>query len=928
LKTVAIVMGVSNYQDSSFSQIPGARSDAERFASALTSWGVSNESIHLMLDEEVTKSNAIRTFFHCRSNFDKDAKLIFYFAGHGIRDNLVHQTTPESSLALYDTHFEDPLFTGLRLIELMQLARTLKPAQVFLFIDACSLRLNHIENPLTEEENFTTANSNGLFCLLSSGIHKSYEDGKLKYGYFTDALLKSISELRHHPYSSCHDIVRKVSKTLQEQKLPPPEVYHIGFEGMWPLEKGHSLDIEAEEKCSHPFGHRHEAIAKLQDHLVASPDPLIWMWGEKGIGKSFIAEKLCRRNGCIFYASIPNISVSYSGITQLLVEQIRNQKSEIFSNRPFDCSLSNTLNHISLLKPGSILILDQLDRLLLADLEAMISEIDETSISCVLVSRYPCPKDFFKNRRSSLIDFRASSLHLDEIEHIVSTTGLDSSFSNVLLNASKGNVLKVRQMLVNLSNVDIPCEEEVIGGYIKTMSAVVACGGFLDGLLFCKVFKIKSQILMTLERLGLISYTKEGCLPHDELIEMVEEGNWPLDLEKACHYWNLQVHHTPYHPLACRSMVLMASQIESCSHLKYALTRCLDVLNVRDSVSFLLDLVQIFKKERWEKLLIKAADYLINHEEYHMAGEVLKELCHSQDPRINKYACLNNAIRLVWLGRAEECINLHTEILAKWRSFSYQRHLNNVLGFSHFILGNLEQAREVFQATIKRTGIKGERGAGIAEFMAGLIMNYRGESLSKSKELMERSLQIFESQRDHLWIAIGLNGLADIPYRLNHWHQSFYYLNKALESLEPLKNRTFWLLTIRNMARVYLRLDPEHQELSNLVFSMENFLKETRGLEETWVTIWIQNTLATLYAHWNEVHKLKVMMQEVAPKTTKYQGVHIFTLSNLGHLASLLEDEKKAEDYYQQAYTLAIRTKNLFALQEIKQDIISCTCKR
>ena len=78
----------------------------------------------------------------------------------------------------------------------MQLLHMLKPMQAFLFIDACSLRLNQIENPLSDKEIFSTTNSKGFFCIFSSGIDKSYEDVKNRYGYFTHALLKALGELR------------------------------------------------------------------------------------------------------------------------------------------------------------------------------------------------------------------------------------------------------------------------------------------------------------------------------------------------------------------------------------------------------------------------------------------------------------------------------------------------------------------------------------------------------------------------------------------------------------------------------------------------------------------------------------------------------------------------------------------------------------
>jgi hypothetical protein len=89
--------------------------------------------------------------------------------------------------------------------------------------------------------------------------------------------------------------------------------------------------------------------------------------------------------------------------------------------------------------------------------------------------------------------------------------------------------------------------------------------------------------------------------------------------------------------------------------------------------------------------------------------------------------------------------------------------------------------------------------------------------------------------------------------------------------------------------------------------------------------MWIQNTLATVYAYWNEIHKLKMIMKDVAPKTIENLGCHIYTMSNLGHLASLEKDYENANYYYKQSKVLAEQTKNQLAIQEIKHHIIGCS---
>ncbi len=923
MKTTAIIVGISNYKDPEFEAIPGAQGDARRFAASLTSWGLPKEWVHLILNEEATKANIVKAFYDSKSSFDSAAKLIFYFAGHGMRETDKIKGMPESALILHDTQDEDLLSTGLRLVELMQLIRILKPAQVFLFIDACSLRLDQIEHPLNDREILSTTNSRGLFCLLSSGINKSYEDARLKYGFFTNALLKSLAELRHDKEANCHTIARKVAIALQEQELPPPEVYHIGSENIWPLDS-HYEQAQGSIKDTNTIVQRREALAILQDHLVSSPDPVIWMWGEGGLGKTIIAEQLTQKNAYTLYISIR--SGPLGNVMQSLIEQVCLQKSELFFNRPLETSLCHALSHVSAHYLDTILIVDHLDRLLSHDLEMLIGEVDKISIPSILISRYPCPKNLFLNRTSRVLDWRASPLNLKEIEQIARKCQIDGSISTILLNASDGNALRVRRMLMKISGYDALSQDHITDEFIKIMTAIVACGGFIDEILFCNTFEIKSSTLVTLERLGLIRYIKEGCFPHDNLIEMVEENKWPLDIAKACHYWNLQVNQTPNNRSACRSLVLLASQMEDCTDLKSALGFCLETLNEKENISFIIDLVQIFKRENWEDLLLKATDYLLDHEEYILGGEILKILSHSSNRSIKHHAIKNEARRLVWIGLYGDCIRLYEAFLSKPLSTSILVSMRNTIGICYFFQGDLDKAMSFFKQNIQCQGKKEEREVGIAKHMAGLIMTYRGESIAEAKQYLEASLHIFESTKFYMWVVVAFNGLGDLSYRLHQWHQALYYFKKALEIVEALQNNACKLFTLRNITRVYLRLyGTGSKELSTCVEEMETLISSMKQMGSFWAIMWAQNTLATIYAHRKEVHKLHMIMEEVTPVTVNFKEIYIFTLANLGHLAALKRDYDESKSYYLQAFALAKQMNHTFAMQEIKQDFLGCS---
>lgn len=553
MKTIAILVGISDYQDAAIETIPGAYEDFKRFASALQSWGLPQEWIFTLDQKKATKAELIKLFYECRAAFDVEAKLIFYFSGHGASfegDN-AHL---ESSLLLHDTDSKNILQTGLRLVELMQLIRGLKPVQTFLFIDACSLRFATLDNPLNDTSILSTTNSKGLFCMFSSGMKPSYEDVRHKEGYFTSALLKALSEVRLHEQPSCHDLLRKVERTLLAQGLAAPEVYHIGSSQIFPLERSYAKLKQAKASDKAQLIERWDAHAELQDYLLSHPHPIIWMWGEAGLGKTVLAEQLVKKQKEAVYATISSV--------QDLIEQVRSQKSELFFNRPPDTLLHLALAHIFNHQPHSLIIIDHLDRMGPEALGELLGELEKVRLPLLLISRYPCPKHLFIRRKEDIRDWQSSPFTLLEIEELIKNAGQEAVLSSVLVNATGGNALKMQKMLARLSGHEYPFHGKDAEEFIRCCAAVISTGGFLDAMLFCKTFSIKTTTLATLEKLGLIRYNKDGCFPHDLLEELVEENGWVLNSQEACAYWDEQVLHTPYNRLACRFLVLLASQLD------------------------------------------------------------------------------------------------------------------------------------------------------------------------------------------------------------------------------------------------------------------------------------------------------------------------------------------------------------------------------
>lgn len=924
MKTIALVIGISDYRDAAFHQIPGASADSSRFAASLVKWGLPADWIYHISQEKATKAEIIKAFYSLRAEFDVEAKFLLYFAGHGVREPVSFGSHLESSLVLYDTNAQDVFGTGLRLVELMQLIRALKPVQTFLFIDACSLRLNRLINPLNDSDIFSTSNSKGFFCMFSSGVKPSYEDVEKKSGYFTTALLKAIGELHQTKAPSCHDILKRVEKSLVEQNLPAPEAYHVGSSQIWPLENTYSVVKASISHQSPALVERRDALNSIQTALASKKCPVIWMWGEAGLGKTVIAEQFCKKEPQAIYISIKSLP-SLPLVFQSIIEQIRARKSELFFNRPSDSLLTGALEHVKEMQPDSVIILDHLDRLDANDVQEVLSHFDSVELATLIVTRHSYGKKLFVKRAASLIQMQAASFSPEEVEELIEQSGLQNSLSGVLVNMTHGNALKTRQMLVKLSGQATPLEGKMSRESIKSIKAIIACGGFLDEALFCQIYDLKQTSLSTLAQFGLIRYTKEGCFPHDVLEELVDKNEWKLDLKKAASYWDLQVSHTPFNRLACRSLVLMVGTIKDCTAYKNTLGMCLGTLNEREYCSFLLDLVEIFTRYKWDDLLLQASDYLVDHEEYQRSGEVLQHLVYATNTATKHHATKNEIRRLVWIGQYIEAIKLYSEVNDACKTEALQVAMRNHVGIAEFFIGNIDKARALFQANFSLKGVDDERELGITKYMLGLIMTYRNENMEDAKKLIEASILIFESTKFYHWIIVGLNGLADLSYSLKEWQQALFSLQKAHTFAKALQNNTFLIFTLKNIARVQLRLfGPQSDEVTGTIREMEALLKEVLKTGPNWATMWAQNVLCTVYAHRKEPLKMLSHIHDVAKLTEHYDECHIFSLSNLGHLAALNNEGELARQYYGKAYDLCRKVHNPFAIVEIRQDFLDC----
>ncbi|MGA8165145.1 MAG: caspase family protein [Waddliaceae bacterium] len=99
VQTIAIVIGISHYQQKGIPSLPAAERDAVNFARALRNWRISEENIFLLLNQDASKE-IVDNFFTMLLAREEHAKFIFYFCGHGHR---TQGKMPRSFLMFSDT---------------------------------------------------------------------------------------------------------------------------------------------------------------------------------------------------------------------------------------------------------------------------------------------------------------------------------------------------------------------------------------------------------------------------------------------------------------------------------------------------------------------------------------------------------------------------------------------------------------------------------------------------------------------------------------------------------------------------------------------------------------------------------------------------------------------------------------------------------
>ncbi|HRE89306.1 MAG TPA: caspase family protein [Myxococcota bacterium] len=131
-KTWAVVAGVLEWEDPGLSPFPKQERKDQELFDTLGQFGVPAAQRTLLLDKQSTAAAVERAFTDLIARAPVDATLVFYFAGHGVKDQ-----DGAIIFATSDTRLDQLDKTGLHLSRLTRLLDRFKGRRVLLLADCC-----------------------------------------------------------------------------------------------------------------------------------------------------------------------------------------------------------------------------------------------------------------------------------------------------------------------------------------------------------------------------------------------------------------------------------------------------------------------------------------------------------------------------------------------------------------------------------------------------------------------------------------------------------------------------------------------------------------------------------------------------------------------------------------------------------------------
>lgn len=916
-KTLAICVGISRYRSEFFPTLSGAGADMRRVSRSLVSWGILPENVRLLIDQDATRDailHALRVWPLQQAS--QDTRVIFFFAGHGSRVKDPGKL-PCSVLLTYDTNPADRLGTGLQMSDLVGALARVRPREAYLFIDACSLRMDIIENVLPDFDGLHIAEPCCLFCMLAAGLANSYEDAQSVAGYFTRSVLKALAELRLSA-PNCATLSRTVGEDLINQGLPRPWTYLVGTHQAWPLplfpEHVSSTRTYISEEIA-----RHDALGVFQDAVVTSGNRPIWLWGKSGVGKTVLVQQFRSTSVHSIYCSVPypeTTTNSYEEISAHIVGEVAEQMVQLFpSGRPLFDSAERAVDYIAERLPGCTMIIDHMERLGVSVQERIVENLSRSAIDLVFVSRNPpSPKLNVEVVPCPLLSDR-------EIEAFQSTYNGERFSLLFLKAASQGSPQRLRQLLSsNAQNAKEFIERHASQEVIRAIDAVAICGGYVDESLFRRMFNLAIDDLSQLEDMGLIQLAGDRYVPHDALLELHSELRSTISQYAGVDYWSKQVEAGPQHLWSCRMLLAAIRQVGYVPLADGTLSLAIrELARVRDWPALeSTGAIMVRDCETPPPSMLYIAEELVHVARYATVDLITgtyRQL--DLDPDIKARILLVESERTWWFGDFQRAAKLAQCVLKITLNPVLMASARVNIGIAHFFIGRWVASMIELRTADEAEGLD-PRIRGWARMILGTIIGLRGADVKEGTRLLESSIRILEWVGDIAGLAVAWGNLGEMTWKLRDFRSALVQLQTGYDLAEAADGAALKIEIARNFIHVMLRLHgPHSEEVSEAIKRTGSLLTDDMGPT---VNMQLWNTLATVAAYRGDINQLSAFIEKAKTFTEGNVEYQIYTLGNLSMLYALSGDAELSLTCMEGALKMAFDGANRLAMRQIIDD--------
>ncbi len=188
----ALVVGVDNYLDPGLPDLQYAVSDADAVASMLINrYRFPAENVTVLKNESATRTRILKEMerFVSDPEIEEDSQFLFFFAGHGetIRDQI-------GFILPHDVDLSNLIASGIRMNEVGDVARALRPKHALFLMDACYGGLTALRSNPQASVMFKNALASKARQIITAGSSNEQviEAADYQHSAFTYALLDAL----------------------------------------------------------------------------------------------------------------------------------------------------------------------------------------------------------------------------------------------------------------------------------------------------------------------------------------------------------------------------------------------------------------------------------------------------------------------------------------------------------------------------------------------------------------------------------------------------------------------------------------------------------------------------------------------------------------------------------------------------------------